>query len=85
MNLIEPVVVDKIGDIEVAFLFEPDLPFGGKSVVGVVLVVFVAITILPDNLSVLLLILEYLPDVFQIVCNLVVEEFLDHLDFKTFC
>ena len=61
--LVQPPVVNQILDVEVIRVLESDLSSSGQSIKGVVLVVFVAVSVLPYHLSVLLLVLKLLSEV----------------------
>lgn len=65
----QPPVVDKVSHVPIAYHLEPDLSSGGQSVVGVVLVIAIAVSILADALPVESLVLKFLCDVSKVVCQ----------------
>lgn len=77
LDLMQPSIVNQILHIPIPRYFEPYLPPRRKSIVRVILVIFVAIAILPDTLSVEPLILELLSHVAQVVDDFGVLEALE--------
>lgn len=59
----EPAIVDEIFHFPVAGLFEADFTACGKPVVRIVLIVFIAISVFSDALTVKSLIFEFLSDI----------------------
>ena len=83
--IVEPSIIDKIVHNKVTFIFPPDLSSGRQAPIRVVLVVFVAISVLANDLSILSLIFELFTNISDPAERFAVKKLPEHFLLLYFC
>jgi hypothetical protein len=83
--IVEPSIIDKIVHNKVTFIFPPDLSSGRQAPIRVVLVVFVAVSVLANDLSVFSLIFELFTNISDPAERFAVKKLPEHFLLLYFC